>query len=243
MNKVIEISSYPKCGNTWLRYIIGQIFMLDPNKEIPDVHQHNYRTKEIMKSAVLKYDSYSFYKSHVLDNPNMKCDKVVLIYRNPLDVFFSSMNYFHLHKMTEQFKGGIVKNVDELVSAGELDYYFNKFCDDVGSGYFSSMLGERSNYKKYLQDAFNNDKVVSIRYEDLVDEPVVTVRNLLNKLMPNEAIELDLDIFVEVDEKTKFSNNSFFWKAKKNTHLDYLSKEQVEYFYSKNGYFNSLGYE
>lgn len=239
--KIIEIASYPKCGNTWLRYILAQAFSVDPNQDIPDVHQMKDMTFESIRKINLECGNFGFYKSHILDNPSIATEKIILIYRHPLDVFFSSLNYFKLHGQHEKFIGGVVKSVEEIYRDGELEHYFSEFCDDVGLKYFNGMLGEKSNYQVYLSDAFSNSKVIPVKYEDLIDRPVEAINSLLSSIIPC-AEKIDESVFFAVDKQTKFSNNPFFWKAKKETYKEYLSSEQVERFLVKNTFFKSVGY-
>lgn len=242
MKKIIEIASYPKCGNTWLRYIFAKVFNIDANKDIPDIHQHNDKTSVMMKQVDLSTGSCAFYKSHMLDFPKMQPDSIVLIYRHPLDVFFSSLNYFKLHNDVEKFHDGLVKSVDEIIQDGELSFYFEKFCTKLGGTFYEGMLGELSNYESYMRHALTHPKVIPVKYEDIIDDPVAAISSLLSKLMPDERFTLHKEMFAEVDAQTKYSNNAFFWKAIKNNYINYLNQQDVDLFFKKNQYFRDIGY-
>ena len=99
------ITSFPKSGNTWLRYIIYDLFFNPQNEEnnnsvnikkfIPDLHLTKIKNNQLVLDKVLK-DKKIFLKSHLSYNQmlNYPMDKIILIIRNPLDVFVSLCNYY-----------------------------------------------------------------------------------------------------------------------------------------------------
>jgi hypothetical protein len=220
---------------------MGQVLNLDPNVDIPDIHQNNEKTSEFMKPYMDKSGDYLFYKSHIFDNPNIHSDKIISIYRHPLDVFLSSLNYFNLHNDHDKFINGVVKSVDDIVADDELEHYFSVFCNNLGSDYFSGMLGEYSNYELYIRNALSAENVVPVKYEDIYDHPVETVTKLLSSIGLS-SIEVKDSDFEHVNDVTKNSKNPFFWKSKKNNFIDFFTKEQVDRFFKINPYFRTLGY-
>ncbi|HEB61761.1 MAG TPA: hypothetical protein ENI82_01285 [Bacteroidetes bacterium] len=232
VEKIIEVASYPKCGNTWLRYILAGIFDIDIHKGIPDIHQQGEKTRDLIQIIKLRSE-FGFYKSHILDHPSMNPDYIICIYRHPLDVFFSSLNYFKITGSREQFINGILKNVEEIYRDGELSIYLDEFNESLGSSYYNKMLGAMSNYKLYIEAAFDNLKVITVRYEDLIDAPYETIMTLLSSVFPNVKIEFDNSLFSDVDLKTKKSGDPFFWKAKKETYKDYLTEKEIYKFEQK----------
>ena len=99
------ITSFPKSGNTWLRYIIYDIFFNPQNKEnnnsldiqkfVPDLHAIKINNNQLILDKVLK-DKKVFLKTHLSYNQMLKypMDKIILIVRNPLDVFVSLCNFY-----------------------------------------------------------------------------------------------------------------------------------------------------
>ena len=99
------ITSFPKSGNTWLRYIIYDLFFNSQNKEnsnsldiqkfVPDLHTIKINNNQLVLDKVLK-DKKIFLKSHFSYNQMLKyhMDKIILIIRNPLDVFVSLFNFY-----------------------------------------------------------------------------------------------------------------------------------------------------
>ena len=43
--KIIEIASYPKCGNTWIRQLLANTFSLHVDFGIPEIHQQKDKSK------------------------------------------------------------------------------------------------------------------------------------------------------------------------------------------------------
>ena len=101
------ITSYPKSGNTWMRYIIYELFFNPKNHEndnslnikkfIPDLHQIQIKNNQLILDKDLK-NKKIFIKSHFSFDQmkNFPMDKIILVIRNPLDVFVSLYNYYNL---------------------------------------------------------------------------------------------------------------------------------------------------
>ena len=99
---VIWLASYPKSGNTWVRFLLYSAIYgpaknsLDIAKKIPDIH----RPIPFDPPA----DGALMCKTHFAYTPkHPKADqttKAVLIIRDPRDVFFSALNYRRLSGMT-----------------------------------------------------------------------------------------------------------------------------------------------
>ena len=100
MNKqeIIWLASYPKSGNTWVRFFLYSYYVGIPmksgdiNHKIPDIHS----TPELLQSA----ENRIFCKTHFLasdKHPHIK-DTAGIIYllRHPRDVLLSNLNYFYL---------------------------------------------------------------------------------------------------------------------------------------------------
>ncbi|MDO6617614.1 sulfotransferase domain-containing protein [Shewanella sp. 6_MG-2023] len=242
MKKIIEIASYPKCGNTWMRQLIANTFDLNVNTDVPDVHQQKENTKELMAKVSLADDTY-FYKSHLLDNQTMNPDKIIYIYRHPLDVFFSSLNYFYIRENVKNFKDEKLKSVEQIYKDGEMPYYFDAFNDNLGKEYYRGLLGDASDYSNYVKSALSNPKIIKIRYEDLVDNPESTFKNLLGQISPDFEVQLPESLFEDVNAVTKNSKKAFFWKAGKETYKEFLSTKQIELFNDKHhDLLQALGY-
>lgn len=225
-----------------MRHLVGAFFGINVPNGIPDIHEKGPSTGSLMRSVTIEED-VRFYKSHVCGNPAIRPDKVLLIYRHPLDVFLSSLNYFYIQKRKELFLNQIEKNVEQLKRDGELAYYFNDFMKRLGSNYYWDMLGSNSNYSSYLRRALANKKCCPIRYEDLIDRPLESFADLLHRLFPGAEFRLSHELFDRVDKKTKHSGKPFFWRATKEAYLEFLTPEQIDAFEKRHGGFlRRLGY-
>ena len=157
----VEIASFPKSGNTWFRRLAeNYLIQLAGIKMHPlDVHSDSKSVMNKENASFLpNVNDYIFiYKSHIYNHPKVKPDKIIHIYRHPLDVFCSAINYLnnHSNKMSDLrkniiFKNGIPKSVEDIFISGEMDYYFDVFLKEVGSNYWPDMLKNSSNYFKYI---------------------------------------------------------------------------------------------
>ena len=225
MAEIIEIASYPKSGNSWVIRLFSHMYGI-PLGNIPGIHQNRDRVHELMADVELD-KKYRFYKSHLTDNPLVNPHRIVYIYRHPLDVLFSALNFFYIRKRENVFINGVCKPVDQIYADGEVGHYFERFNKNLGLNFFPVMLKKTSSYARHIDHAFRCKKCVYIRYEDLVDAPQQAFGKLLAELFPAHRSAIPADLFSEVDAVTKYSNNEFFWKAKKNTHREYLTAEQV----------------
>ena len=100
MNKqeIIWLASYPKSGNTWLRFFLYSYYFGIPlkseeiNRRIPDIHE----TSDLRKTS----GGSIFCKTHFLASnahPHFQNTAgIIYILRHPRDVLLSNLNYFYL---------------------------------------------------------------------------------------------------------------------------------------------------
>lgn len=240
---LVEISSYPKCGNTWVRYIIANYFSVDIHTGVPDVHQQKQNTATLIQYATINGQAVGFYKSHVTDCRMMEPDRILCIYRHPLDVFLSSLNYFFVTAREDMFHQGVPVPVETLLENGKLNDYFAEFLDQVGTNYYTGLLGSKSNYFEYLFSAFSNSKVVGMKYEDLCDSPSDAMRKAMTTVFDYDFGPIGDKVFEDVNNKTKDTKNPFYWQSRKENYTAYLSQEQVDVFTHRyQNELNWLGY-
>ncbi|MDT8388780.1 MAG: sulfotransferase domain-containing protein [Thiogranum sp.] len=109
---IVWLSSYPKSGNTWLRFFLYAYYYgvpkrsNDVSKRIPDLHKKNelntaLENRTFVKTHFMYSDTHPFI-SHT--------DKVIYVLRHPKDVLLSNYNYFRLggfpyaeHEFARQF--------------------------------------------------------------------------------------------------------------------------------------------
>tara|TARA_B100001063_G_scaffold206373_1_gene201740 strand:+ start:798 stop:1523 length:726 start_codon:yes stop_codon:yes gene_type:complete len=230
--KIIELASYPKCGNTWLRHLLSKHFELNIHNDIPDFHQRHDETKSFIKEVRVQGKKFGFYKSHIPNIRSINPDEIVVIYRHPLDVFLSSMNYFYINNWKDKYRNGNIKTVEALKESGELDYYFEQFLEEVGSGYFEGLLGDKSHYFNYLEHVRELPNVHVLKYESLFDGRNEFFDNFFSELLQTKVTCSD-SLFSDVDVKTKGSGERFYWKSRKKNYESFLSDSQVQLFNKK----------
>jgi hypothetical protein len=145
------IVSYPRSGNTWARFLVGNLVSPDEpitfanlEHRVPDIYQNS-------NDQLLRQTRPRVLKSHEYFDPRYK--NLIYIVRDPRDV---AVSYYHYHIKTRRIEEE--HPVDRFVAryvAGELDP-FGSWGDNVGS-----WLGARAVTKGFLL----------LRYEDLLLEP------------------------------------------------------------------------
>ena len=96
--RVVWIASYPKSGNTWVRFLLHHYFWGEPtnslelNKRIPDLHRPAGRIDTTAPRLFVKTHFPLTEKLPFLSNT----DRAIFIKRHPKDVLLSGMNYARL---------------------------------------------------------------------------------------------------------------------------------------------------
>ena len=159
----IFLVSYPKSGNTWLRFILSNLLYPESQTDfknvefrVPDIHNLNgLRIQQAQSPRILK--------SHFPFKPEYP--KVIYIVRDPKSVAVSE--YYYLQKVGNQLG----------------NFAFNEFFQHFMKGHNSSYgsWGEHVNSwihgKKFKSNTFK-----LIRYEDLKASPEQTVGEIVSFL-------------------------------------------------------------
>ncbi|MEX0877114.1 MAG: sulfotransferase domain-containing protein [Phycisphaerales bacterium] len=161
------LASYPKSGNTWVRFLLYSVMHGPPAKsvdiarKIPDIHRP------------LPFDPPEtgpmLAKTHFACSPKHpkidQSERAVLITRDPRDVLFSALNYRRLSGLTAQ------QMSDEQ--------YARKFIAAGGDPVFLSLgYGTwRSHIESWQSQT--DFPVHTVRYEDLKADPSANLSNIL----------------------------------------------------------------
>ena len=152
--------SYPKSGNTWLRFLIGQTIVKRPldfytiNSVIPQVY--SYTDRELLKMKrprIIK--SHSSYKSYY--------PKVIYIVRDPRDVAISA--YFWQKKVGIFAKQGVNFSLREY-----LTYFVESEIDTTGSINWGKHVGSWVDRANEL-----GNRLFILKYEDVKKDPALLV--------------------------------------------------------------------
>ncbi len=156
------IISYPKSGNTWLRYMIA--CLLHPQDDIklgqldallPDIHASGH-------DELSAFPGTRLFKAHDCFDP--RCRKVIYIVRDPRDVAISSY-YFSI-------KHGFL---DKDCPIGD---YLKQFChsDRTIFGNWQENVGSWVGARRPDPDFF------LLRYEDMLDDPQKALADVADHL-------------------------------------------------------------
>ncbi|SFG89785.1 Sulfotransferase domain-containing protein [Desulfotomaculum arcticum] len=167
------IVSYPKSGNTWMRFLVGNLLSNEPvnffNVEylVPDMYWNTDKHMHALPSP-------RYIKSHEPYDP--RYNKVVYLIRDGRDVAVSY--YYHLkreNRMDLEFSDYLKK-----FAAGKLDD-FGTWGDNINS--WMQNVGEQSN------------RFLMIRYEDLIRDAQAELFKVCQFLgLPKSIEQIDLAV-------------------------------------------------
>jgi hypothetical protein len=153
----VFLVSYPKSGNTWLRFLIGnaltnnQCNFNNIGNIIPDIYQNWEACNQISRPRIMK--------SHLPYTSKMK--RVIYVVRDGRDVAVSY--YFHLQK-----KKKINKNMA-----------FDEYLNDFNRGLINARLGSWNTHVLSWLNQASTDRLV-VKYEDLREDTITEFRKILD---------------------------------------------------------------
>jgi hypothetical protein len=182
-NSDVYIVEFPKSGITWLSTIIANTNLIHSGSRqratyfniqqlIPDIHMG----KNLDMHSVWTEPHNRFIKSHCEYCPNYQ--NVVYLVRDPVSVMNS---YYHYCKMLKLFDGD-----------------FKQFVTDSQFGIENWV----SHIDGWLFRGDSSQRIHVIKYEDLIENPVVTLVSLYKNL----GVAVTEDTLNEAVERSKFSN-------------------------------------
>ena len=235
------ITSFPKSGNTWMRFIIYELLYNDKNEDnnnslniknkVPDLH---LLLKIKNNQFVLDTDKIGDYRNIYLKThfgynqlKNFPLNKIIIIIRNPLDVFASLINYYDITN----------DKIDELVDFFSKNYTLPRFKNFP-------------NWNEHLDSWINSNlKFCLFKYSDLLedfDNQIVKLSNFLNIKTDNKKIQIikknksfeklkKIEIFERIKNLNSFFNNdamglvknSFMNIGKNHYYSSILSPNQI----------------
>ncbi|MEP1094946.1 MAG: sulfotransferase domain-containing protein [Cyclobacteriaceae bacterium] len=238
----IFIASYPRSGNTWLRFLIGTLYsdqtVTWENMEsiVPDIYRCSDKfLREIKRPRILK-------SHHPFD---ARYKKVIYIVRDPRDVLVS-FYYFQIKFGNEQ----------------DNQNNFNLFFEN----YVNGKIGDYGSWKTNIESwKTNKEKVnnglIFLRYEDILRDTKHSLNEIADFLEIKKSPEridevISLSSFANMkkleNEQSdtasifKKSNNelNFVRQGEVGVWKDLLSKRQLEILYLKfGGLMKEFGYE
>lgn len=236
----VMIVSYPKSGNTWMRFLLGNILHDDYNFSnmedlIPDIYVlNNKKLKEFNRPRIMK--------SHEYFIPTYK--KVIYIVRDPRSVVVS---YFHYQKKFNKISHDMA-----------FSEYFKLFID----GKLDPFGNWEENIKSWICVKKNKENnLLLLKYEDLKINPLLEIKKVLSflelsvsnakisnaiqkssfkKMKKNEKDNIKNTIVLNNSDK----NIAFVRAGKTDEWKDYFSQTEIEIIFSKFGStMEQLGYK
>jgi hypothetical protein len=201
----VFIVSYPRSGNTWMRFLLGNLFFPDERvtfanleKRVPDIHQNTDRYLQRIPSPRI-------LKSHEYYDP--RYGTVVYLVRDPREVCISYY-YYHVkfRKIDEKY------SMDRFVArflSGELDPYRS--------------WGEHVH--DWLEVREGTDNFLLIRYEDILTDFGKTVRKIA-EFLPlnwNQALLASAIERSSFDTMQRLEKQQFYrWKMLRKSRRDMM---------------------
>jgi len=214
--RFIWLASYPKCGNTWTRFLLYQYFhgevqtSADIAREIPDIHYAQEVQPAIARATRQGRDLLC--KTHNIWSARMPGKRYIYIIRHPRDVLVSVMNFHRLMSPTRPF-GAMTEHQYVLAY---LEKRRNPLNYDCVEGPFDD------HWKSWLNQKTTPGIVV--RYDDLRDDALGQLRRMVECLgapfdeeRARRAVELstfERMRALEVKEKTAGVEGTVFHGAK-----------------------------
>lgn len=194
--QVIWLASYPKSGNTWVRFLLANLIhgRIEESRlihEITPVLERGIRPHQMHGSRK------NFIKTHIAFNNGLPfLDNTVgalYIVRNPIDVLASNLNYFLL-----------TRNIPEDLSDHEIaeisGQYIEKYISHQGdSRWLKIQYGSWISHVESWIGTSHPFNVWLLRYEDLHADPVTALTTLCQNFSLDKAEE---DIRVAVENST-----------------------------------------
>jgi len=150
------IASYPKSGNTWTRFLIGNLVYEDGvdfsnlNQRIPD-------PKALSKRFLKSLPRPRIIKTHQPFDPRYQ--RVICVVRDPRDVVLSKYHFDIKIRILEE--GCPIEHYVKRFLSGEVSPEYGSWGENVGS-----WLAAKRNSCKFQSGGF-----LLLRYEDMLSDP------------------------------------------------------------------------
>ncbi len=239
----VYLISYPKCGRTWLRLMIGKTIATHfnlPENEDTILLRWKRKVHPQVEHITVVHDNRPMLKTpdELEKSKNQYAGKkVIFLVRDPRDVIVSS--YFELKHRSKLFSNNPQENQSDLIDQGLHDFIFQERSGiDTIIQYFNIWAENRQAPKAFLL----------VRYEDLRAEPHRQLRQIMDFLGLDEISAQTIDQAVdfasfdnmrkmEMEEKyqsemlkpaNRLDENTFKTrKGKIKGYVDYLSSQEI----------------
>jgi hypothetical protein len=163
----VAVISTPRCGNTWVRSVLGDILKLD------QIAVHNYtELKSVPPRAIVQLHWYRepcfqhFLRVHGF--------KTLVLARHPLDVLVSILNFIQHEPLTARWLEGNAEIPPSLIGRSPVSREFLRYATSWGA----------ENILAISYQWWHDSDAVKVRYEQLVQRPNETLINLARVFDP-----------------------------------------------------------
>ena len=198
------IVSYPRSGNTWTRFLIGNLLSDDEPVTFDNI---KHRIPDIYKStayALRAVPRPRFLKSHEYFDP--RYPKVIYIARDPRDV---AVSYYHYSRKTRYLDDSDpIENFVEDFVAGKV-FTVGSWAENVGS-----WIGAKMD---------DPDRFLLLRYEDLIADTVDELKKMVKFLginIPDTRINAAVELSTAAQMQAIERGAAKQWVPTKNSRTD-----------------------
>jgi hypothetical protein len=176
---VTWLASYPKSGNTWVRFMLANYLLGVPvssmdslDKEVPDYTRllSQGRMVPLDNSRQMIVKTHFLPELEVMQSYRRRTGKIVCLVRNPRDVILSSARMLNV---ADAKKGAFVK--DFIAHRGVPHWIKN------GWGTWQRSVQEWTT-PEGVREYFSGAEVLTLRYEELRADPAVSLRRVVDFL-------------------------------------------------------------
>ena len=203
------IVSYPKSGNTWMRFLIGNLIYPE-GVNFSNINQKILDPEDLSKRHLKRLPRPRYIKSHSPYDPRYR--KVILIVRDPRDVVLSEYHF------------DIKRNV--IPESFSMERYVREWMDGRGyheSGSWGANVGSWMAARRNVRAFLNGQSMLLLRYEDMIDDPnrelarVATFLNIRSdeKRIRNAVERSSADQMRELERK-----QGHLWSSTRETQQD-----------------------
>src|SRR5262245_48104400 len=170
MARVVWLASYPKSGNTWLRFMIANLIAGDVTssrqvtRQVPDIHDGINGEHLFGNHTVIVKTHWKFWSGIPLREDMAG---VVYLIRHPIDVLESNLNYAF------QRSGALRKAADDAEVAKLAQRWADDYIEHGGCSRFLDYgIGTwEDNVRSWLGKGLSVPRLL-VRYEELLADPV-----------------------------------------------------------------------
>lgn len=248
---VCWIASYPRSGNTFFRTVISNVLFgqgehRTKNRDMPEFVERRAPAFEAARAEARMAPTAGgpvfFAKTHHHTPPALDGVRNVFglyIYRHPLDVFLSSLNFVYMQaekkpNNSKYFINAKAKSVEAIVQDGELGHYFDRFLREDGIAIFRPFAGRWSeslvSWRKAVSAAGGN--LLFVNYEDVVSRTEHVMHDLLGRM----GVGADMASIVQGvgwARAVTRQDGKFFWRARPGAYKELLDQEQIDRYFAK----------